>query len=89
MQRENIPSPMVRTFPLCRSLTKDKYYGKECKIEQLYQPNLMSLSEAETELQKVYNIINNMTKEHFLFVRAVTGLGKIELLNTLKIKNFK
>lgn len=66
---------------------REKYYGKEGKIEQLYQPYLMPLADAETELQKVYNIIQNMTKEHFLFVRAVTGLGKTELLKKLINQN--
>lgn len=66
---------------------KEKYYGKEGKIQQLYQPNLMPLATAETELQKVYNIINNMSKQHFLFVRAVTGLGKTELLKLLVNQN--
>ena len=66
---------------------KEKYYGKEGKIEQLHQPYLMPLADAETELQKVYNIIQNMTKEHFLFVRAVTGIGKTELLKKVVNSN--
>lgn len=62
---------------------KEKYYQKESKVKVLYQEPTITLEEAETELNEVPSIIKNMTTSDILVVKAVTGLGKTEMLKQI------
>lgn len=62
---------------------KEKYYQKESKVKVLYQEPTITLEEAETELNEVPSIIKKMTTSDILVVKAVTGLGKTEMLKQI------
>lgn len=66
---------------------KEKYYEKEGSIVQIYEEQLLTLEQAEKQLSEVPNIIRNMTTNDVLFVKAVTGLGKTEMLKQLANEN--
>lgn len=66
---------------------KEKYYEKEGSIVHLYEEKLLTLEQAQVQLSKVPNLIRNLTTNDVLCVKAVTGLGKTEMLNQLANEN--
>lgn len=66
---------------------KEKYYQKESKVKVLYQEPTITLEEAERQLEEVPKILKEMNVNDFLLLKAVTGIGKTELLKRLSLEN--
>ena len=66
---------------------KEKYYQKESKVKVLYQEPTITLEEAEKQLEEVPNILKEMNVNDLLLLKAVTGIGKTELLKRLSLEN--
>lgn len=66
---------------------KAKYYEKESKVKVLDEIPTITLEEAETELNEIPMIIKDMTKDDILVLKAVTGIGKTEMLKQLAKEN--
>lgn len=65
----------------------EKYYQKESKVKKLYDEPTITLAEAEKQLEEVPSILKEMNVEDLLILKAVTGIGKTELLKRLSLEN--
>lgn len=66
---------------------KEKYYQKDSKVKVLGKEPTITLAEAERELSEVPSVLNEMTSDDILLLKAVTGIGKTELLKVLSLEN--
>ena len=66
---------------------KEKYYQKDSKVKVLGKEPTITLAEAERQLSEVPSILNEMTSDDVLFLKAPTGIGKTELLKALSLEN--
>ena len=65
----------------------EKYYQKESKVKKLYDEPTITLAEAEKQLEEVPSILKEMNVDDLLILKAVTGIGKTELLKRLSLEN--
>ena len=66
---------------------KAKYYQKESKAKKIEELPIISLEEAEKQLNEVPNIIKGLTTNDFLLLEAPVGIGKTELLMKIDLNN--
>ena len=66
---------------------KAKYYQKESKAKKIEELPIISLEEAEKQLNEVPNIIRGLTNNDFMLLEAPVGIGKSELLMKIDLNN--
>ena len=66
---------------------KTKYYQKENKAKKIEDIEVITLKEAEKELNEIPNIIKQMTNKDFLLFSGIVGIGKSELMVKMDLNN--